>query len=154
MRSKVMVLMRVTVLAALATGAAGHGAMVHPRSRNSIDAFVVPPAEQKGYGFKGSCANITGAPCHNGQVRACAHCLTWKWNSTCRALPHTRLTSEYFLLAHSLTQSIIHSFIRSHSYALSFSPIHTSSHSHTLSLYSTLCAHAATHTLSRAFALF
>ena len=45
----------------------GHGAMVHPRSRNSIDAFVVPPADQKGWGFKGECANISGGACRNGQ---------------------------------------------------------------------------------------
>jgi hypothetical protein len=118
--------------------------MVHPRSRNSIDAFVVPPAEQKGYGFKGSCANITGAPCHNGQVRACAH------YSTCRALPHARLTSEYFLLAHSLTQSfnhsIIHSFGRTH--MLSRSAPCSLARTHTLSRCSLRsCSHS--HTLSR-----
>lgn len=62
-----VMMLRATLLVFLAGRAAGHGAMVYPRPRNSIDAFVVPPAEQKGYGFKGSCANITGAPCHNGQ---------------------------------------------------------------------------------------
>ena len=55
------------LLVALVGGAAGHGAMVPPRSRNSIDAFVVPPADQKGFGFKGSCANISGGSCYNGQ---------------------------------------------------------------------------------------
>lgn len=48
-----------------------HRRQVHPRSRNSIDAFVVPPAQQRGWGFKGgtpgACANITGEPCRNGQ---------------------------------------------------------------------------------------
>lgn len=62
-----MMLLWATVLVVFAGRAAGHGAMVYPRPRNSIDAFVVPPAEQKGFGFKGSCANITGAPCRNGQ---------------------------------------------------------------------------------------
>ena len=54
-------------LVALAGRAAGHGALVHPRSRNSIDAFVVPKAQQHGFGFKGACANISGGECSNGQ---------------------------------------------------------------------------------------
>ena len=62
------IMMRATMLiASLAGSTAGHGAIVHPRSRNSIDAFVVPLANQKGWGFKGSCANISGGTCRNGQ---------------------------------------------------------------------------------------
>ena len=42
----------------------GHGAMVHPRSRNSIDAFAsIPPG---GHTFA-PCTNITGEACNNGQ---------------------------------------------------------------------------------------
>ena len=51
----------------LVAGAAGHGAMVSPRSRNSIDVFANPPvlpsARTGMY-----CQNVTGAPCNNGQV--------------------------------------------------------------------------------------
>eukprot|EP01051_Picozoa_sp_SAG22_P019639 SAG22_NODE_3690_length_1575_cov_2.197832_2_plen_202_part_00 len=64
-----MLSLRAAALAALCLGrAAGHGALVHPRSRNSIDAFVVPAADQHGYGFKGACANISGGACQNGQA--------------------------------------------------------------------------------------
>jgi len=38
----------------------GHGAIVTPRSRNSID-YLVNVDEQ-------SCSNVTGDPCHNGQA--------------------------------------------------------------------------------------
>ena len=47
---------------------AGHGAMVHPRSRNSIDAFANLTAAQKSAAETfAPCANLTGAPCDNGQ---------------------------------------------------------------------------------------
>jgi len=49
----------------------GHGAMVHPRSRNSIDWAEVPDDPSKGLHNTGShiCSNLTGAPCNNGQAQ-------------------------------------------------------------------------------------
>lgn len=49
----------------------GHGAMVHPRSRNSIDWAEVPDDPSKGIHNTGShiCSNLTGAPCNNGQAQ-------------------------------------------------------------------------------------
>jgi len=49
----------------------GHGAMVHPRSRNSIDWAEVPDDQSKGIHNTGShiCSNLTGAPCNNGQAQ-------------------------------------------------------------------------------------
>lgn len=49
----------------------GHGAMVHPRSRNSIDWQEVPDDPSKGIHNTGEhiCSNITGAPCNNGQAQ-------------------------------------------------------------------------------------
>eukprot|EP00419_Tripos_fusus_P016207 CAMPEP_0172728580 /NCGR_PEP_ID=MMETSP1074-20121228/92322_1 /TAXON_ID=2916 /ORGANISM="Ceratium fusus, Strain PA161109" /LENGTH=380 /DNA_ID=CAMNT_0013555843 /DNA_START=40 /DNA_END=1182 /DNA_ORIENTATION=+ len=55
------------VFGSLLVGAAGHGALVSPRSRNSVDYMVgvnVPahwPADRE-------CTNITGGPCNNGQA--------------------------------------------------------------------------------------
>ena len=47
---------------------AGHGAMVHPRSRNSVDAFAnLTEAQKRSATTFASCANLTGAPCDNGQ---------------------------------------------------------------------------------------
>ena len=45
------------------------GAMVHPRSRNSIDWAEVPDDRSKGIHNTGAhvCSNLTGGPCNNGQ---------------------------------------------------------------------------------------
>ena len=47
----------------------GHGAMVHPRSRNSIDWEEVPDDPHRGIHNTGAhiCSNLTGAACNNGQ---------------------------------------------------------------------------------------
>ena len=45
----------------LLPGAAGHGAIVSPRSRNSIDYLA-------GISGVDDCRNLTGAPCENGQA--------------------------------------------------------------------------------------
>ena len=51
--------------AAAAGRAAGHGAMVHPRSRNSVDYLAdVPPADKHTFA---SCVNVSGTACENGQ---------------------------------------------------------------------------------------
>ena len=49
----------------------GHGAIVHPRSRNSIDWSEVPDDPSKGIHNTGAhvCSNLTGAPCNNGQAQ-------------------------------------------------------------------------------------
>ena len=53
------------LLALLSNPARGHGSMVHPRSRNSVDAFAnVPAADRHTFG---PCANISGGACDNGQ---------------------------------------------------------------------------------------
>lgn len=52
--------MSMTVVAALAATVAGHGAMVTPRSRNSIDWMVGVNTQR--------CSNITGDKCENGQA--------------------------------------------------------------------------------------
>ena len=49
------------LLVLLPVGVAAHGAIVSPRSRNSID-FLVPIT-----GID-NCRNLTGAPCQNGQA--------------------------------------------------------------------------------------
>ena len=57
----------VTALAGLALLAVvhGHGAMVHPRSRNSVDYLAdVPPADKHTFA---SCVNVSGTACENGQ---------------------------------------------------------------------------------------
>ena len=61
-------------LAALVATVHGHGAMVHPRSRNSIDWAEVPDNPSKGIHNTGAriCSNLTGAQCNNGQVNACS----------------------------------------------------------------------------------
>lgn len=46
--------------AALVGGAAGHGSMVHPRPRQSIDYLAGVNTEH--------CSNLTGAKCENGQA--------------------------------------------------------------------------------------
>lgn len=44
----------------------GHGAMVHPRSRNSVDAFLHPLPSPLPHTFA-HCINISGGECSNGQ---------------------------------------------------------------------------------------
>jgi hypothetical protein len=51
------------LLAFAVASVAGHGSLVSPRSRNSID-YLVGINEQP-------CANATGDECHNGQVCHC-----------------------------------------------------------------------------------
>ena len=46
---------------------AGHGAMVHPRSRNSVDDAGSKPFVGRRHTF-GPCVNITGGACNNGQA--------------------------------------------------------------------------------------
>jgi len=53
-------MLRVALLFPLFTSVAGHGSLVSPRARNSIDYLAQVNTE--------SCANITGAPCHNGEA--------------------------------------------------------------------------------------
>ena len=48
----------------------GHGAMVTPRSRNSIDYLVDVNQEW--------CSNITGAKCNNGQVKLLPFLIAWR----------------------------------------------------------------------------
>jgi len=49
----------------------GHGAMVEPRSRNSVDWAEVPDDPSKGIHNTGEriCQNLTGAACNNGQAQ-------------------------------------------------------------------------------------
>lgn len=58
------------VLGAVAIGrdVAGHGAIVSPRSRNSVDFMADPPVTSSDRTGQ-ICQNITGGPCQNGQVR-------------------------------------------------------------------------------------
>eukprot|EP00937_MAST-01D_sp_MAST-1D-sp2_P001202 g1202.t1 len=50
----------------LITGALGHGALVHPRSRNSVDAFAPNVTDRWTWA---PCTNLTaGAACNNGQA--------------------------------------------------------------------------------------
>lgn len=46
---------------------AGHGAVVHPRSRNSVDAFAIIPAGANKVTWA-PCNNLTGGACDNGQA--------------------------------------------------------------------------------------
>jgi hypothetical protein len=47
----------------------GHGSMVHPRSRNSVDWPEVKNDPSKGiHNTWSTCQNLTGAPCNNGQA--------------------------------------------------------------------------------------
>ena len=55
----------ILLLACAARQALGHGAMVYPRPRNSIDAFANVTAKDR-HTFA-HCANITGDACNNGQ---------------------------------------------------------------------------------------
>jgi len=54
-------------LAALAGTARGHGTVVSPRSRNSVD-YLVGVNTPKDWPSNAGCANITGDGCHNGQA--------------------------------------------------------------------------------------
>ena len=49
------------------TLAHGHGTVVSPRSRNSID-YLVGVNSPKDWPSNADCANITGEACHNGQA--------------------------------------------------------------------------------------
>ncbi len=51
----------------LLPGARGHGAMVHPRSRNSIDAFDVLAKKTPLPITFAACVNVSGGSCTNGQ---------------------------------------------------------------------------------------
>ena len=59
------------VLTTLFAAVRGHGAMVHPRSRNSIDYAEVPDDPSKGIHNTGAhvCSSLTGAKCENGQAQ-------------------------------------------------------------------------------------
>lgn len=46
----------------------GHGSMVEPRSRNSVD-FTDPAITNPSARTYQTCSNATGAPCMNGQLR-------------------------------------------------------------------------------------
>merc|ERR1719265_2009494 len=63
-------LLRVLTLTVLVGVVDGHGAMVHPRSRNSIDWEEVPDNASKNIHNTGAhiCSNLSGAPCNNGQA--------------------------------------------------------------------------------------
>ena len=61
---------RAAALLALATEASGHGALISPRSRNSVD-YLVGVNTPKDWSSNKDCTNITGntpADCHNGQA--------------------------------------------------------------------------------------
>ena len=45
----------------------GHGTVVSPRSRNSVD-YLVGVNTPKDWPSNAGCANITGDACHNGQA--------------------------------------------------------------------------------------
>ena len=60
-------MLRLLVMAALTVGALGHGAIVSPRSRNSIDYLVGVNVPEHWLGDR-DCTNITGGPCNNGQA--------------------------------------------------------------------------------------
>jgi hypothetical protein len=51
---------RATALSACVASVAGHGAMVTPRSRNSVEWLVNVNTQR--------CSNITGDTCNNGQA--------------------------------------------------------------------------------------
>lgn len=53
------------VAAAALAVAVGHGALVWPRSRNSVDAFAKNVTDRSTWSV---CANITGQTCDNGQA--------------------------------------------------------------------------------------
>lgn len=54
-------------LVSLLPGARGHGAMVHPRSRNSVDAFDVLAKKTPLPITFAACVNVSGGSCTNGQ---------------------------------------------------------------------------------------
>eukprot|EP00928_Gymnodinium_smaydae_P057979 TRINITY_DN41202_c0_g1_i1.p1 TRINITY_DN41202_c0_g1~~TRINITY_DN41202_c0_g1_i1.p1 ORF type:complete len:381 (+),score=39.91 TRINITY_DN41202_c0_g1_i1:46-1188(+) len=54
-------------LASSAVGVAGHGAVISPRSRNSVD-FLVGVNVPAHWPSDRECTNITGGPCNNGQA--------------------------------------------------------------------------------------
>ena len=58
-----MAMIRFLTLAGLLHGACGHGQLVNPRPRNSLDYLLTP------HGGEGphACSNMTGAACRNGQ---------------------------------------------------------------------------------------
>lgn len=58
---------KVLAVASLATSVAGHGAIISPRSRNSVD-YLVNVNTPKDWPSNGDCTNITGGDCHNGQA--------------------------------------------------------------------------------------
>lgn len=64
-------------------GVAGHGAIVSPRSRNSVD-YLVGINSPKDWPSNSECTNITGAPCHNGQADF------WCAQPHCSLIPQTR----------------------------------------------------------------
>ena len=63
-------MMRTTILGSLFATAAGHGAIVSPRSRNSVD-YLVDVNTPKDWPSNKDCTNISGTnpnDCHNGQA--------------------------------------------------------------------------------------
>ena len=63
-------MMRTVLLGSLFASAAGHGAIVSPRSRNSVD-YLVGVNTPKDWASNKDCTNISGTnpgDCHNGQA--------------------------------------------------------------------------------------
>ena len=59
--------MKILVSVLCVTVVVGHGTVVSPRSRNSID-YLVGVNTPKDWPSNADCANITGDACHNGQA--------------------------------------------------------------------------------------
>ena len=59
--------MRPLLLASVVAAVSGHGAIISPRSRNSVD-YLVGVNTPKDWPGNADCTNITGDDCHNGQA--------------------------------------------------------------------------------------
>jgi hypothetical protein len=62
-----MKVIHVALAVSLSVAARGHGTVVSPRSRNSVD-YLVGVDTPVDWPYNADCANITGDECHNGQA--------------------------------------------------------------------------------------
>jgi len=67
LRSSHLCIISAIIALNLASLAAGHGAIISPRSRNSVD-YLVGINTPKDWSGDAGCTNITGDSCHNGQA--------------------------------------------------------------------------------------
>lgn len=67
MPSSMLLLRAVGAACLLVAGASGHGEMISPRCRNSVDYLVGVNVPAHWQGDR-ECTNITGGPCNNGQA--------------------------------------------------------------------------------------